>query len=239
MSSPIQPPASPASPAAATEPTAAAEPTPADGPTAVAEPTPGSSVSVPAGPAAPAELATSRPALPSGATRRVEIEIPRTPDGIEMLMRARRGAFLGGVARGVADHLGVPVVWVRAAFALLAIIAGAGLVAYALLWIFVPLRPAGVDPGEPASPRERRQAIGIAAVGIALAIVGAAVGLNSAVGWVLGPLGLAAVGAAFIWREADDTRRARWRRSAAGIVTPGSGAWWRPGVASRWSSAGW
>ncbi len=164
---------------------------------------------------------------PIQATRRGEPQVVRTPDGIERLMRVRRGAVLGGVAAGVAAHLGVPVVWVRAAFALLGVLGGAGLVAYALLWIFVPQRPASDWPIQPTSAREQRQALGIAAVGIALVIVGAALGISSVVGWVLGPLGLAAVGAAFIWREADDTRKARWRRSAVGMVTPRAGTWWR------------
>lgn len=176
-----------------------------------------------------ADQAGSQPQIGAVGRRRGELDLPRTADGIPRLLRARGGAFLGGVARGVAEHLNVPVAWVRAAFALLGVLAGAGLVAYALLWIFVPQQPLSAASVAPTSPRERRQAIGIAAVGVALAFVGAAIGLSSAVGWVLGPLGLAAVGAAFIWREADDVRRARWRRSAAGIVTPGSGTWWRLG----------
>jgi signal transduction histidine kinase len=162
------------------------------------------------------------PQVPAGRTAL------QTPDGIERLFRRRQGAFLGGVAGGVADHLRVPVIWVRAAFAVLSALAGAGIVAYALLWIFVPQNPVAAPP--PAtSARERRQAIGIAAIGLALVFVGAALGFSSAVGWILGPLGLAAIGAAFIWREADDTRRARWRRSASGMATPGAAAWWRLG----------
>ena len=35
------------------------------------------------------------------------------------------------------------------------------------------------------------------------------------------------VGGAFIWREADDVRRARWRRTAAGFVGPSAGSVWR------------
>ena len=151
-----------------------------------------------------------------------------TPDGIPKLVRQPSGSILGGVAGGIADHLRVPVVWVRATFALLALMAGAGVVAYALLWIFVPPGPASAD-GEirPASRLERRQAYGVAAVGIALLIVAAALGFAQVLTWVLGPLGLAAIGAAFIWREADDARRARWRRTAVGIVGPSTGSWWR------------
>ena len=69
--------------------------------------------------------------------------------------------------------------------------------------------------------------MGIAAVGVAILIVATALGLGRPSAWVLGPLGLAAIGAAFIWREADDARRARWRRTAAGIVGPSRASWWR------------
>ena len=72
-----------------------------------------------------------------------------------------------------------------------------------------------------------RQAFGIAAVGVALLIFATALGFGDVLGWVLGPLGLAALGGAFIWREADDARRARWRRTAAGIVGPSKASLWR------------
>ncbi|GAA2004230.1 signal transduction histidine kinase/phage shock protein PspC (stress-responsive transcriptional regulator) [Nakamurella flavida] len=154
-----------------------------------------------------------------------------TPDGIPRLTRPRSGSILGGVAAGLAGHLRVPVLWVRLTFVLLAVMAGSGVLAYAMLWIFVPQRPdgAGGDPGapRPAGPRERQQAFGIAAVGVAALLVAAALNITSIVGWVLGPLGLAALGAAFIWREADSARRARWRRTAAGIVGPSRGSVWR------------
>ena len=151
-----------------------------------------------------------------------------TPDGIPKLTRRREGSILGGVAGGIAEHLKVPVLWVRVTFAVLAMMAGAGVFAYALFWIFVPQRPStDQDPVLPAGPLERRQAYGVAALGIALLIVATALGFGEALTWVLGPLGLAVIGAAFIWREADDARRARWRRTAAGIVGPSTGSWWR------------
>src|SRR4051794_7571088 len=58
-----------------------------------------------------------------------------TPDGIPRLTRRRDGSVVGGVAAGIADHLRVQVLWVRVAFALMAVFAGAGVLAYALLWI--------------------------------------------------------------------------------------------------------
>ncbi len=151
-----------------------------------------------------------------------------TPDGLPKLTRRHEGSILGGVAGGIADHLNVPVLWVRATFAILAIMGGAGILAYALLWIFVPQRrDASPEAVHPAGPLERRQAYGVAALGVALMFAAMALGFGQVLTWVLGPLGLAAVGAAFIWREADDARRARWRRTAAGIVGPSTGSWWR------------
>lgn len=143
-------------------------------------------------------------------------------------MRRRDGSIVGGVAAGLADHLRVPVLAVRIAFALMAVFAGAGVLAYALLWIFVPPRPE-TGQGQLSGPGtvERRQAVGVAALGVALMIVATALGLGQVLGWVLGPLGLAALGGAFIWREADEARRARWRKTAAGIVGPSRGTVWR------------
>ncbi len=150
-----------------------------------------------------------------------------TPDGIPKLTRRRDTAVLGGVAGGVADHLKVPVVWVRLTFLLMALMAGAGVLAYSLLWIFVPQRSESDAEARPTSRTEVRQAVGIAAVGVALLIFATALGFGDVLGWVLGPLGLAALGGAFIWREADDARRARWRRTAAGIVGPSRASVWR------------
>ena len=52
-------------------------------------------------------------------------------------MRLRSGRFVAGVAGGIAQHLGVPVLWVRAGLVVLAGVGGAGVLAYGLLWIFV------------------------------------------------------------------------------------------------------
>ena len=149
-----------------------------------------------------------------------------TPDGIPKLVRNRQAGVIAGVAAGIAAHLRVPVLWVRIAFALLSLMSGAGVVAYALLWMFVP-QGGTATVRTSASSAERRQAIGVAAVGLALLIAGTALGFGDWVGWILGPIGLAVVGGAFIWREADDVRRARWRRTAAGFVGPSAGSVWR------------
>ena len=91
----------------------------------------------------------------------------------------------------------MPVLWVRVTFALLAVMAGAGVLAYALLWIFVPQRPPSPSrqpvAGQPRSNAGRPY--GVAAVGVALLIVATALGFGQVLTWVLGPLGLAAIGA--------------------------------------------
>jgi signal transduction histidine kinase len=136
--------------------------------------------------------------------------------GAPPLTRRRNGRFVAGVAGGVADHLGVKVLWVRAAFVLLTGINGAGVLAYGLLWIFLRLEPADVQ--RVLGRTERQQAMGLAALGIAAGLAAAAVG-NNVVGWIVGPLGVAAVGAAVVWREADEAQRRRWTAGARSGVT--------------------
>ncbi len=138
------------------------------------------------------------------------------------LVRLRSGRFVAGVAGGVAAHLGVPVLWVRAAFVVLAGVSGAGVLAYGLLWIFVPQETADVTRAVPRA--ERQQAAGLAALGIAVGIAGSAAG-NSFVGWIIGPLGVAAIGAAVVWREADQTQRRRWTEGARTGLSGWSGLW--------------
>ncbi|MGH3812845.1 MAG: PspC domain-containing protein, partial [Pseudonocardiaceae bacterium] len=148
---------------------------------------------------------------------------PPVPDraqdgtGRPPLRRHRSGRVIAGVSSGIAEHLGVPVLWVRVIFAVLAGLGGAGLVGYALLWAFVPATEAGAGP--PATARERQQAVGLVVLGVGLALAGAALG-GAWGGWVTGPLGIALVGAAVVWREADASQRTRWR-SGAGVLLGG------------------
>ncbi|HEY1572645.1 MAG TPA: PspC domain-containing protein [Pseudonocardiaceae bacterium] len=144
------------------------------------------------------------------------------PDGTPMMRRHRDGRVIGGVASGLADHLNVNVLWVRAAFALLAACAGAGLVAYALLWMFVPQESVAAAEARP-SQKERQQAFALIALGISLTVaVGALSGVVST--WVAVPTGVALVGAAVVWREADSAQRRRWMTGARS-GTLGGGGW--------------
>ncbi|WP_199434348.1 ATP-binding protein [Qaidamihabitans albus] len=159
-----------------------------------------------------------------------EVEVPAAaavaePEGPPKMYRRRTGRTLAGVAGGLADHLGVRVLWVRATFALLAAFGGAGLVAYGLLWMFVPQQSREAAAAA-QSARERQQAIGLLALGIGLTVAGGALsGLFS--GWLGLPVAVVLVGAAVVWREADESQRRRWRHGArtgvAGAVLGGRG----------------
>nr|WP_245633932.1 ATP-binding protein [Amycolatopsis jejuensis] len=136
------------------------------------------------------------------------------------MYRRRSGRAVAGVASGLADHLRVPVVWVRVTFALLAALNGAGLLAYGLLWVFVPQR--AEEPASEPKARDRQQAYGLIALGIGLAIASST--LTGVIrGWVAVPIALAALGAAVVWREADETQRRRWRLGARDGLVGGGG----------------
>ena len=64
--------------------------------------------------------------------------------------------MVAGVARGVAEHLDVDVWWVRLVFVLLALTGGSGFVAYATLWIFVPLEDSEPSPPDAVARRGHR-----------------------------------------------------------------------------------
>lgn len=56
-------------------------------------------------------------------------------------VRPREGAWIGGVAIGLARHFGLPVVAVRLAFVLGTLLALWGFVVYVALWILMPQEP--------------------------------------------------------------------------------------------------
>ncbi|GAB7182640.1 PspC domain-containing protein [Kitasatospora sp. Ki12] len=75
---------------------------------------------------------------------------PNASDGVKppyrRLYRSPQGRMLGGVAHGLAVHLGLPVRWVRIAFVLLFFAQGIGALLYAAFWFVVPI---GI--GEPSA----------------------------------------------------------------------------------------
>jgi len=124
--------------------------------------------------------------------------------------RATTGRALGGVAAGVAEHLGLPVLVVRVAFVLLALCSGAGVAMYAALWVLVPQRTGPDAARAPRTARgaDRVQLLALAALGVGGLLLLQALGLASP---ALLPLVVVGGGVALVWRSADDAQRARWR----------------------------
>ncbi|HEX2072517.1 MAG TPA: PspC domain-containing protein [Geodermatophilus sp.] len=125
---------------------------------------------------------------------------PRPP-----LARPRSGRLLAGVAAGTAAHLRLDPLVVRVAFVVLAV-TGIGVVAYALLWLFMPV--AAVDapaPAPTAMEPSRRQAVGLALLGLGALILVTRLATWGSADLVL-PLLLVGVGLAVIWRQLDTDR---------------------------------
>lgn len=140
------------------------------------------------------------------------------------LTRASSGRMVGGVARGIAEHLRIDVWWVRGAFVLLAVIGGSGFLAYAILWALVPLdsQPTPAASEAPATVDGRSSESSLLLVLGATGVVVGALLLASMAGidvrGVL-PLAVAGLGAALIWLRADEGQRDRLR-TGVGRVTP-------------------
>lgn len=152
------------------------------------------------------------------------------------LYRSGEGRWLGGVARGLAGHLALPVAWVRLVFLGLFLANGLGALLYAAFWFFVPIGVGGV--GSTASPptgtgkggagwsprhplrfrggrfsrkQDRRgQIVALfALVVLALVFVDSVDMGGTARGYLI-PTLLVGAGVALVWRQADNARRARW-----------------------------
>ena len=147
------------------------------------------------------------------------------------LRRPERGRWVGGVAAGLAAHLGVPVALLRALLLVLAAM-GAGVVAYVFLWVTVPpgdpVRAAAEQRAPELSRLARRPtldparlpvkdiALGLVALAGAALLVADRLGVQVQAQWVV-PVLVAVAGLALAWSQLDRTERARW---VAGGRTP-------------------
>jgi len=150
---------------------------------------------------------------------------PLSPAPADVPRRAYRSTderWLGGVASGLAQHVGLPALWVRMGLLVLVAFGGFGAVLYAGLWLFLPasrhteqLAPgldAATRQGKRDGRRERRfadygplVAVGTIAIGVLLLIT-----LVSGQTLAYGPLLLAGAGVAVLWWQADEAQRERW-----------------------------
>ncbi|SPT52807.1 sensory histidine kinase UhpB [Actinomyces bovis] len=197
---------------------------------------PGAPVSAPGSPEAAAPpggpIARPQPDYYGGqysrpfAYPRVSARLPlrRTPRQVSTppLAPARPGRWFMGVCAGVAAHLELPVVAIRLLVAATALMGGAGLLLYALLWVYMPAgdpwaEAAGKVPAaqarlatrlteqlsQPAqlSPRSRTLLGGAALVAAALLLALWRAGHLNGVSDLV-PLALLAAGVALAWAQA-------------------------------------
>jgi signal transduction histidine kinase len=148
--------------------------------------------------------------------------------------------ILGGVAAGLARHLGLPVLWVRAGFILAAALGGLGIAFYAVLWMVLPADTAfetgapglesasrrGMRPGRIRRLTDVGPAIALAALGLGAILLLEAVLGRGVVFW---PVFLGLLGLAILWRQADEAQRERWNDQSGRIdpmrIVFGSGGW--------------
>ncbi|MFG2087641.1 MULTISPECIES: PspC domain-containing protein [unclassified Spirillospora] len=135
-------------------------------------------------------------------------EAGAAPAAAPRLERAADGRLVAGVCRGLAGHLGVDVVIVRAAFVLLTMTSGLGVAVYAAFWILVPA-PEKSDraPGR-LRGRDWGKLLVYATVTVGLSVL--PWGAAGVVQWALWPFAICGVGAAILWQQADRDQRQRW-----------------------------
>lgn len=68
--------------------------------------------------------------------------------------RAREGAWLGGVARGLANRFALPPAAVRLAFVVAALVGGWGVVVYLAMWILMPQEPLALPASSAPAPAD-------------------------------------------------------------------------------------
>ena len=146
---------------------------------------------------------------------------PTAPPEERKATRDTGHPIIGGVAAGLARHLGVPVLWVRAGFLVTAVLGGSGILFYAGLWLVLPGDPHydRSTPGLESATRQGRRpgrirrladsgpAIALVALGLGMVLTAEAVFGNGIVIWALV---LAVLGFGLLWRQADEAQRSRW-----------------------------
>jgi phage shock protein PspC (stress-responsive transcriptional regulator)/two-component sensor histidine kinase len=129
--------------------------------------------------------------------------------GTRRLERSADDRWVAGICGGLAGHFGQPAWLFRVLFLVTSLLGGAGIVAYALLWLFLPLQPPG--SGGPARPGRAGSwdltgLLGFVSLGLgillALGVLGVPVRIS-----VWAPLILVGAGVVVLWRQGDEVQR--------------------------------
>jgi len=170
-----------------------------------------------------------------------------TPSGVPPLapppVKAyrRSDGLIGGVAAGLAEHLGVSVTAMRAAFMLSAVVGGFGVAAYAALWLVLPserhleVSAPGLEAATRQGKRPRRVRRRLQDLGVLVAAGAVVIGVIALAQTFLGrspviwPLLIGLVGLGVLWRQADEAQRERWLDSTGRVsfvrAVVGNGGW--------------
>lgn len=132
---------------------------------------------------------------------------------VPRLYRSSSRRLLGGVAGGLATHLGLSKRFVRIAFIILAFCSGLGVLLYGAFWIILPTTP----QAKPEGPiRAVAQYVG----GAVAALLVLFFNIHTLpMGWWFVPSLLACFGVFLLWRQASETDRERWRRLSRGSLS--------------------
>lgn len=150
-----------------------------------------------------------------------ERAVATTAVGTPRLTRAVDGSLLGGVAVGVARHLGIDAVVVRLAFMALSV-GGIGLAVYAALYFVLPQEEVDESADPVADNRRKGRDISQIIAYIGLAVVFGMLFL--VFGGVFDPLlwfiVFGALGATILWQQANPAQRDEWMTSTVSRAGP-------------------
>jgi signal transduction histidine kinase/phage shock protein PspC (stress-responsive transcriptional regulator) len=136
--------------------------------------------------------------------------------GTRRVVRSVSNRWIGGVAGGLAEHFSAPAWVFRLAFVLTGLF-GLGVVAYALMWVFLPLGPEQSEPSQRSAATtsgwDLTGVLGILALGLGVLLGLAALGVPVRVS-LWGPVLIVGAGVALLWRQSDDLQRTTIRNRA-------------------------
>ncbi|WP_328988366.1 PspC domain-containing protein [Kribbella sp. NBC_01245] len=180
----------------------------------------------------PAHAAAQSEGPPGPAAAQEAPRVPpvEDPPAVRRAYRRTTDRYIGGVAGGIADHLGISAHAVRLTFVLVTVFGGFGVLIYATLWFLMPLAPPpgpaapGLDaatkfglrteqPKPPPSGKtsNKGQPAAMIVFGAGMLLLLQVMGLGIA-GKLFWPMVIAGTGLALIWRQADDNQRNEWSK---------------------------